>query len=67
LYSILATVALCGVCTGAAGLVDEQRWAPTLELPVESFLNEEQRAPLGTVRLNPNIFMVPIRRDILHR
>jgi large subunit ribosomal protein L4 len=56
------------VVARATGIVDaSQRWAPTLALPVESFLNAEQQAPLGTVSLNPNIFMVPIRRDILHR
>jgi len=40
------------------------RWAPIIELPIESFT---EAGALGSVRLNPNVFNVQVRRDILHR
>jgi len=41
------------------------RWAPILELPIESLNGEE--GYLGMVRLNPNLFLESIRTDILNR
>ncbi len=40
-------------------------WTHHLELPVETLSNVS--GAVGTVRLNPNLFKTPIRKDILHR
>lgn len=51
----------------ASDSVEVNRWAPILELPVESFTKGEEQLEVGKMVLNPNLFKVEIRRDILHR
>ncbi|KAL6060879.1 50S ribosomal protein L4 [Balamuthia mandrillaris] len=42
----------------------QNRWAPVLTLPIESLV---ELGSVGDVQLNPNVFLAPIRTDILHR
>jgi len=48
-----------------ANAIRGSRWAPILEMPIETLNGEE--AYLGMVRLNPNLFLESIRTDILNR
>eukprot|EP01090_Pellita_catalonica_P017343 TRINITY_DN5213_c0_g1_i1.p1 TRINITY_DN5213_c0_g1~~TRINITY_DN5213_c0_g1_i1.p1 ORF type:complete len:311 (-),score=37.97 TRINITY_DN5213_c0_g1_i1:267-1199(-) len=46
-------------------ITQHERWSPQIRVPISSFTQPSQK--VGEINLNPDIFLAPIREDIMHR